>query len=183
MASASMAWISAFKNADSSVHLKAGSEVIVIGVISIMPLILAVSGSYYLHPIINGTPVRPFFDIFGSAIFDGQLFFYAMSFIAAVVWYSAQELKSPFPLRIFFWAISFILGMSCAFFYGLSPALIGTKTIDLTWISLTVYLFSIILYFLILAFQEITPADLDRYMRKGEDKLAEGFRNRREDQK
>ena len=179
MSYASSAWWRALREADSSVYGKAFNEVLVIGGISITPLIIAAFGTFYLQDIISSDETRLLPDILWIAVLGGQLYFYSMSFIAAVVWHSGQDLKKPFPLRIVFWCVSTILLMVCTFFFTISPALSTTSVTGLSMSSIIVYLLSALMYFLILIFREIEPPDIARQTRESEQNLTDRVMRRR----
>ena len=179
MSNASSAWWRALREADRSVYGKAFGEVFIIGGISVLPLAIAAFGTFYLQDLISGTSKKSLKDILWLAVFGGQLYFYAMSFIGAVVWHSGQDFKKPFPLRIVFWGVSFVLGMVCTFFFGISPALSSTSVTGLSIASIIVYLLSFLMYFLILAFKEIEPPDVGQGRREGEKKLTDAVARRR----
>lgn len=179
MPSVSSAWWRALWEADSAVYRQAFFEVLVVGGISILPLALAAYGTYLFQVYVSTEPSKPASEIFWNAILGGQLFFYAMSFIAAVVWHSAQDLKEPFPLRIAFWCISFLLGMLCSFYFGISPGLPGASIPEISVGSALIYFFAALMYMLILAFRNVEPPDIQRSARESEESLTEKVRRRR----
>lgn len=179
MSNATPAWWKALIEADLSVHRKAFTEVLVVGGLSIMPLGLAAYGTFLLQPMVPDQPGKTYIDFLEISILSGQLYFYAMTFIAAVVWHSGQDLKKPFPPRILFWSIAFVLGMICAFFFGIAPALPSTGDSGLSKMSILVYLLSAVMYFLILVFEQIEPPNLERTKRESEESLTERVKKRR----
>lgn len=177
---AAAAWWQALKEADPEIYKKAAQEVAVIGIISLLPLLLASYGHAKLLPLINPDAEElSFWAILARAFLGGQLYFYAMSFVAAVVWHSGQDMKRPFPLRITFWAVAFILGSVCATFFGLSPALPNVLSPDVYIGSLLAYALAAVMYFLILAFHEIEPPDLEKMKAQDEASLTEKLRHLR----
>ena len=179
MSRLSSAWWQAFREADTSVYWKAGIEVLVIGGLSILPLALAAYGTFILQSATSKPPFKAFSDILWAAILNGQLYFYAMTFIAAVVFHSAQDMKARFPLRLLFWCVSFLLGMLCAFFFGVAPALPSTGVPEISLASIVVYIISALMYFLILAFKAMDPPDLERHTRESDEDLTRRVRERR----
>jgi len=179
MSDLSNAWWEAFRTAEPSIKRKATFEVVVIGGLSIFPLLLGAYGAFKLQPISPDTVIKPFSNYIWAAIFSGQLYYYAMAFIASLVWYSAKDLEKPFPPRILFWCVAFILGMVCAFFFGLEPALPSAENSDLSYISIVVYLISAGMYYLILVFRKIPAPDLGKEKRAGEITFTQDLKNRR----
>lgn len=179
MPNVSSAWWKALKEADSSVYWEAFKEVLVVGGISILLLVMAAYGRFLLQPDVPDQPGKSYLDFLIISIFSGQLYYYTMTFIAAVVWHSAQDLGKPFPLRILFWGIAFIIGMMCAFFVGIAPALPKTGDSGLSGMSVFAYLVSAIMYFLILAFRQIEPPNLEREKSVSEASLTEKVKRRR----
>ena len=179
MSSASSAWWKALREADSSVYWRAIWEVLVVGGLSILPLVMAAYGRFLLQPIVPDESGLPFLDFLIIHIFSGQLYFYAMTFIAAVVWHSGQDMKQPFPIRIMFWSFALVLTMFCAFFFGIEPALPNAGDSGLSALSVVAYVASIIMYFLIWAFKEIEPPNLDRLKSESEESLTEKVKRRR----
>lgn len=179
MSKASSAWWRALREADSTVFGRAFSEVLIVGGLSIMPLIIGAFGTFYLQDFMSISPVRPLTEILIFAIFGGQLYFYAMAFIAVVVWHSGQDFRKPFPLRIIFLSVSFFLGMVCTFFFGISPALSKTDITGLSTLSIAVYVVAALMYLLILAFKDVDPPDIERQKRESEESLAKRVKSRR----
>src|ERR1700689_1910093 len=103
-------WIRALLTLDHEKILSAVNEVIVVGAISLAPLILASVGNHF-GSVVKGGEVIDLVTELAKSILSGQLLFYAMSFVASVVWHSSQDLARPFPLRIWFYFISFCFAM------------------------------------------------------------------------
>lgn len=179
MSDSSSAWFKALREAGLSVYGKAFAEVFIIGGLSILPLAMAAYGTYLLQPIVPNQSEKPYSDFLAISILSGQLYFYAMTFLAAVVWHSGQDMKQPFPLRILFWSLAFVFGMLCAFFFGIAPALPSTGDLGLSTMSVVTYVVSALLYFLILAFKQIEPPNLERHKRESEASLTEEVKRRR----
>ncbi|MER9699925.1 hypothetical protein [Mesorhizobium sp. M0151] len=155
---------------------------------SLMPLILAAFAVYLRYLIEHPEPSKEFpplgfWEVLSTTLFNGQLLFYAMSFVAAVVWYSSADLKRDFPLRIYFWLISLAFCVVCATVIGIDPTSnkIAIGPVKVT--SIVVYLTSAVLYLLILMFRQLDPADVDRDFRDGEDETERSLRELRESAK
>jgi hypothetical protein len=103
-------WIKALVTLDPGKVWPAANEVIVVGAISLAPLILASAGNHFSSFVKGGQVVDLLPDL-AKSILSGQLLFYAMSFVASVVWHSSQDLARPFPLRIWFYFIAFCFAM------------------------------------------------------------------------
>ena len=73
MSYASSAWWRALREADSSVYAKAFNEVLVIGGISITPLIIAAFGTFYLQDVISSPSTRLLPDILWGTSKNGAV--------------------------------------------------------------------------------------------------------------
>jgi hypothetical protein len=166
-------WIRALRETDRQTYGKSALEVFVIGGISILPLGMAAYGTYLIQKHAGGQSPEPYSTYLANAVLSGQLFYYAMSFIAAIIWHSGQDIREPFPFRIGFWGLSFVNGMMCAFSFGVAPALPSTGDHQLSTISIMVYALSAFMYFLILVFKHMTPPSIERSNRESAENLAQ----------
>jgi hypothetical protein len=167
-------WIQALGRLDQAKVWSAANEVIVVGAISLAPLVLAAVGSH-VSGVINGAPGGNLRADLAKAILSGQLLFYAMSFIASVVWHSSQDLVRPFPLRIWFFFISFCFAMVCALTIGVDPSLQKLAVPEVYVTSLFIYVISALLYFIILLFRSMEEVNFPKILNQEdtefEDKL------------
>src|ERR1700720_1945579 len=167
-------WFRALGTLDQVKVWSAANEVIVVGAISLAPLILASFGSH-VSSVINGGKTIDLLPDLAKSILSGQLLFYAMSFVASVVWHSAQDLARPFPLRIWFFFISFCFAMICALTIGVDPSLQKLSIPEVYITSLVIYVISAVLYFVMLLFRSMDDVNfaavLNREDTKFEDKL------------
>jgi hypothetical protein len=147
-------WFRALGTMDQAKVWSAANEVIVIGAISLAPLLLAAVGSHVSALINTGKSVDLVTDL-AKSILSGQLLFYAMSFVASIVWHSSQDLVRPFPLRIWFFFISFCFAMICALTIGVDPSLQKLSVPEVYITSLVIYIISAFLYFVILLFRSM----------------------------
>ncbi|MGE0563105.1 MAG: hypothetical protein AB7O50_01200 [Pseudolabrys sp.] len=145
-------WVKALRTLDKEKVWSAANEVLVVGAISLAPLILAAFGSY-ISAVINGKNDLDLLTVLAKAILSGQLLFYAMSFVASIVWHSSQDLVRPFPLRIWFFFFAFCFAMICALVIGVDPSLQKLSVPEVYFVSLIIYLVSAVLYFVILLFR------------------------------
>jgi hypothetical protein len=161
----SIEWIKAIRRLDSEKVWNAANEVLVIGAISLAPLVLAALGSH-LSAIINNGNKIPLLQHLAQAILSGQLLFYAMSFVASIIWHSSQDLVRPFPLRVWFLFICFSIAMICALTIGVDPTLQKLSIPQVYVSSVAIYIVSAFLYFVILLFRSMQEVnftqDLDR---------------------
>ena len=179
MSQASSAWWRALKEADSSVWWRACNEVLIVGGLSILPLLLSPYATFLIQDLLPDAQKKSLSELFLDAIFDGQLYFYAMSFVAAVFWHSGQELRKPFPLRLLFLSVALILTIFCVFFFSVSPALPNNGAPVLSIASVVVYVISAVSYCVILVFKSIDPPDFDRHKRESETALEKELKQRR----
>jgi magnesium-transporting ATPase (P-type) len=167
-------WIRALGTLDQGKVWSAANEVIVIGAISLAPLVLAAVGSHVSAEINGGISGNLRTDL-AKAILSGQLLFYAMSFVASVVWHSSQDLVRPFPLRIWFFFISFCFAMICALTIGVDPSLQKLAVPEVYITSLFIYVISALLYFVILLFRSMEEVNFQKILNREdtefEDKL------------
>ena len=171
-------WIRALINAGLKPYGRAGSELITIGLVSLLPIVIASLG-IYLDQDFDGRNVRDFWTIIVGASLSGQLFFYSMSFIGSICWYAGMELDRPFPLRLYF-VIPCIVGVAVASIYiSRMSTLGGLPVTGIGIISSAMYVISALLYFIILAFRAINEVDFDQVQRAGETRLQEQVEERR----
>jgi hypothetical protein len=167
-------WFRALGTLDQTKVWSAANEVIVVGAISLAPLVLAAVGSHVSAVINGGNKVDLVTDL-ARSILSGQLLFYAMSFVASVVWHSAQDLVRPFPLRIWFFFISFCFAMICALTIGVDPTLQKLSVPEVYITSVFVYVISALLYFVILLFRSMEDVNFAKILNQEdtefEDKL------------
>jgi hypothetical protein len=150
----SIEWIKAIGRLDQQKIWAAANEVLVVGAISLAPLVLAALGSH-LSAIINNGNQIPLLQHLAQAILSGQLLFYAMSFVASIVWHSSQDLVRPFPLRVWFLFICFSIAMICALTIGVDPTLQKLSIPQVYVTSVAIYVVSSLLYFVILLFRSM----------------------------
>jgi hypothetical protein len=148
-------WLRAILTLDPGKVWPAANEVIVVGAISLAPLILASVGSHFSSVVRGGETINLLTDL-AKSILSGQLLFYAMSFVASVVWHSSQDLARPFPLRIWFYFISFCFAMICALTIGVDPSLQKLAIPEVYITSFIIYAVSALLYFVMLLFRSMT---------------------------
>lgn len=170
----SIEWIRAIGRLDQQKVWNAANEVLVEGAISLAPLVLAALGSH-LSAVINNGDKIPLFQHLAQAILSGQLLFYAMSFVASIIWHSSQDLVRPFPLRVWFLFICFSIAMICALTIGVDPTLQKLSVPQVYVTSVAIYFVSAFLYFVILLFRRMEDVnfsqDLDREDREFGDQL------------
>lgn len=175
------AWIKALLCSGTAPFKRAAAEIFVIGLVSAVPLVLASLGAY-LDQGPDAADHQSFFEIFASASLNGQLLFYAISFIGSVLWYSGTELKKPFPLRLFF-VIPSVLGLLIAGAYiARDPSLKSLSYADVGFVSVLIYAGAALLYFFIVMFHSIDPPDYDRSQREGERDLMSRVARRHNEQ-
>lgn len=160
-------WLTSLKEAGFTPYKQAASEICVIGLISILPLAFASVGVFVDQGAEEGTR-KSFLDIFLAASLSGQLFFYAISLMASVIWYSGTEFRNPFPIRLYF-IIPCVIGIGVATIYiSRDPTLKSLADADIGTVSLLIYLGSAVLYFIILVFRSVDPPDIEQSRRDGE---------------
>lgn len=165
-------WIRALKTLDPEKIWSAAFEVVVIGAISLAPLVLAAIGSY-VSAVINGDPNLPLARSLAKAILSGQLLFYAMSFVGSIVWHSSRDLVRPFPLRVWFIFFSFCFAMICALTIGVDPSLQKLSVPFVFYTSGIVYGLSAFMYFIILVFRSMEEVNFPRALNEEEKTLEE----------
>jgi hypothetical protein len=167
-------WLRALLTLDSTKVWAAINEVIVVGAISLTPLILASLGNHFSSVINGGEPISLRTDL-AKSVLSGQLLFYAMSFVASVVWHSSQDLARPFPMRIWFYFISFCFAMICALTIGVDPSLQKLAIPEVYVTSIIIYAVSAILYLVMLLFRSLDDinfsASLNREDAEFQDRL------------
>ncbi len=168
-------WIKALKTLDPEKIWTAGFEVLVIGAISLAPLVLAAIGSH-VSAVINGDHSIPLSTSLAKAILSGQLLFYAMSFVGSIVWHSSRDLVRPFPLRIWFIFFSFCFGMICALTIGVDPTLEKLSVPFVYYTSVVVYGLSTFLYFVILVFRSMEEVNFQRALNEDETEFEDRLR-------
>ena len=161
----SLEWIKALGTLDPAKVWGAAIEVVVVGAISLAPLVLAAFGSH-VSAVINTGNAPPLGQHLAKAILSGQLLFYAMSFIASVVWHSSQDMVRPFPLRIWFFFISFCFAMICALTIGVDPSLQKLSVPEVYITSVAVYVVSAFLYFVILLFRSMEEVNFEKTLNR-----------------
>ena len=174
----SVEWIKAIGRLDRQKIWNAANEVLLVGTISLAPLVLAAVGSH-LSAIINGGEKGPFLHHLAAAILSGQLLFYAMSFVASIVWHSAQDLVRPFPLRIWFIFVSFCIGMICALTIGVDPSLQKLSVPQVYITSLATYFISAFLYFVILVFRSMEEVNFAESLNEDDGEFTDQLRSSR----
>lgn len=173
------AWFKALKDSGGKVYQKAAEEVLMIGLISLLPLVAAAFYAYANQPH-DAADHTPFFELMLSLFLNGQLLYYAASFIASVLWYSSNDLKRPFPLRKYFIAISVIGIFVTGVYISKDPSLDSLSNASVGSVSLIIYFVFGFMYFLMLCFFHATPPDYEEIQREGEDDLLNKMKNRRE---
>ena len=163
----SVDWIRALKTLDPERIWTAGFEVLVIGAISLAPLVLAAIGSH-VSAAINGGLGVPLATSLARAILSGQLLFYAMSFVGSIVWHSSRDPVRPFPLRIWFIFFSFCFAMICALTIGVDPSLEKLSVPFVYYTSVVVYILSAFMYFIILVFRSMEDVNFQRSLNEDE---------------
>jgi hypothetical protein len=158
-------WIRALLTLDHEKIWPAANEVIVVGAISLAPLILASVGNHF-GSVVKGGEVINLVTELAKSILSGQLLFYAMSFVASVVWHSSQDLARPFPLRIWFYFISFCFAMVCALVIGVDPSLQKLAIPEVYITSLIIYAVSALLYFVMLLFRSMDDVNFAAVLKR-----------------
>jgi hypothetical protein len=177
--SSSSEWWKALWHAKGDEKRAAILEVAVIGGISLSPLILAGMGTF-LGEVVNKQPNGfGFWHHLTTPLLSGQLLLYAMSFVGAVVWHSSYDLKRAFPLRIYFWFISLVFGITCGLIIGVDPSLQKLGVPEVYWTSIFVYIVSAILYCLILMFRSIDFDSFEKTLRVGEEEMIDDLKAER----
>jgi hypothetical protein len=160
-------WLRALLTLDPAKVWPAANEVIVVGAISLAPLILASVGNHFGSVVRGGETIALTTDL-AKSILSGQLLFYAMSFIASVVWHSSQDLARPFPLRIWFYFISFCFAMVCALTIGVDPSLQKLAIPEVYITSFIIYAVSAFLYFVMLLFRSMDDVNFSTVLNRGD---------------
>jgi len=163
-------WIKALWTLDPEKIWSAAFEVLVVGAISLAPLVLSAIGSH-VSAVINGDPNVPLESSLAKAILSGQLLFYAMSFVGSIVWHSSRDLVRPFPLRIWFIFFSFCFGMICALTIGVDPSLQKLSVPFVYYTSVIVYGLSAFMYFVILVFRSMEEVNFQKALNEEEKTL------------
>ena len=172
-------WFKAFWDADRQIWKEAAEEVISIGFISIVPLLFAGLAAD-MAGLINPAEMNP---PFGSRIWQtissGQLLFYAISFIATIVYYSSRDFKKNFPIRLYYILISIAVCAFAVMLIALDPSLEKLQIPAISITSFVVYFLCAAMYWTITVFKELDPADYYDTMRTGEASALESLENRR----
>ena len=162
-------WWELSKNCSKQKRSDAQKEVMVVGLISISPLVLAVISKYLLGQIDPIAQPVDFFASIAALIFSGQLLFYAMSFVGVVAWYSSQELMRPFPLRIWFVLSCIMTRVFCGLILGVDPTLEKLNN-PLIWIlSVVIYYMTAKLYYYMILFRSLDETDFEAAKNKDTD--------------
>jgi hypothetical protein len=150
-----------------SAILEAATEISVITILCLLPLVGIAFHSYLHQPIPTPGPGatqhqwQPFMRFLSENVTKGQLAFYAISNWATVSWLCGKEYqRNLFPGRVILAVLSI-----CGFFYCailIDPAVVAPNAEPSIMISsAAVYLLSMICYFAIALFGKITPSSTE----------------------
>lgn len=182
MALATKDWVAAFQAADRAIWRQAAAEVLTIGIISVLPLVLAGVARYFTAMFYTPEAPNDFVAVIWGAIASGQLLFYALSFVATIIYYSCGDITRDFPLRLLYVVISFLFGVLVVLFIGINPSGEKLAVGPISILSIIIYLVSAFMYWTVAVFKEIDPPDYDKSLREGEDAVASDLQTLRSQQ-
>ena len=147
---ATIGYAKAIFRSGSQVWIAALLETLVVSVVSLIPLI-CVAVRQLLPP--DSTIYLS--DAFVKALLSGQLLFYALGFIATVVWQSNKDLNSFFPLRTLINLFSIMAIVVCSLVIGFDPNLSNINADFLATFSVSMFICSMILYTLMAIINQV----------------------------
>lgn len=151
---------------------RALSETVVVGFISLLPLLAAAFRELLLPDAqSSGEP-------FTKAFLSGQLLFYAMGFVAAVMWSCNKDFRSFFPLRIIINMLCILEIIICSLVIGFDPTLSKTNMGFLAQLSVWMFVLSAALYTLMVVVGDV-HVNVGQSFAKSAAKLGDEVRRKR----
>jgi hypothetical protein len=150
-------WIGQFFS-DAKAHRMALYEVLVVCLISLIPLFaLAVIDQLHLDDIGAGA-------LFSEALGAGQLYLYSFSLFGTLFWLCQKEHENfeRFEPRLF---LMFGIFIPCALIlvvYATNPAMTKPLSERFVTLSYIVYLLYVVLYYILLVFDHLTPPPVEQ---------------------
>tara|TARA_R110000868_G_scaffold56666_3_gene175242 strand:+ start:3920 stop:4441 length:522 start_codon:yes stop_codon:yes gene_type:complete len=161
-----MWWVRKLLEADEDDRREAQKEVLVVTVISLMPLVLAALVNYILQKG-QGAENVDYLLILLSSIAGGQLFFFIASLIGSIVWLSSRDINSgSFPPRSFFVVYCLVSFGVVSVSIGVDPTLTKLQVPLIFWLSVGLYILSLLIYYALLVFNRAMPPLPDAELRQ-----------------
>ena len=140
-------------------HRDAGAEVLTIALISILPLLFGAMVRWLQveNPVLS---LEGYEDAFNSFVIRGELFFYALAFIAVIAWVALKEwppgLRPPRVVLGLFCMISFGIITT---FYTLDTVKVALHTDAVLIASKIMFVVSLMLYYFATVLIKAEPPD------------------------
>jgi amino acid transporter len=152
-------WLSMFFS-DKNAHKLAAEEVFFVCIISLLPL--------FALPVIDelrGTQQGPFSlgGLLFSAISAGQLYLYSFTLFGTLFWLcqNDHEFFERFPPRRYLMLLVLVPAALILIVYSFDPSMSKPLSQRLVRISVVVYLLYVVLYYVLLVFDNLSPPDLE----------------------
>lgn len=164
-----------FSEADP--HKQAAQEVLFVCGLSLFPLLVL--------PLV--AHLRNTSDIPSGALLEaisfGQLYLYSFSLLGTLHWLSQKDREDNdrFPPRKYLTVLVWAPAIVGFIVYSADPALNKPLSSTLIWISVFIYLLSVVLYYVLLVFDQLPAPVLQKSIDEESQVLIDNYNNRLED--
>jgi hypothetical protein len=162
---------------DPRAHRLAAEEVFFVCAISLLPLILLAIIDQLKHeaPSIGG--------LFWSAIGSGQLYLYSFSLFGMLFWLCLKEHENleRFGPRLYFMFLIWVPSVVIILIYALNPKMSTPLKPTFVDASFLIYGLYVILYYVLLVFDNLEPPDLEIHLQENAIELMDRYEQTRED--
>jgi hypothetical protein len=169
-------WLGQFFS-DGSAHRRAAEEVFFVCVISLLPLlILAVIDQFRQE----STSVS---ELLRNAIGAGQLYIYSFSLFGTLFWLCQKEHENfeRFEPRRYLMFLIWVPSVLIILIYALDPTLSVPLKPNFVQASFWVYGLYVVLYYVLLVFDNLEPPDVEVYLQEKANKLIGKYEQTMED--
>lgn len=156
-------------------HKEAAQEVLFVCGLSLFPLLIL--------PLV--THLRNNAEIPTGAILEaisfGQLYLYSFSLLGTLHWLSQKDRAdlSRFPPRKYFTVLVWLPAIVGFIVYSSDPALNKPLSSTLIWMSIVIYALSVVLYYVLLVFDQLPAPDTGTNIEEETKILISEYKNRR----
>jgi hypothetical protein len=169
-------WLRQFFS-DRSAHRLAAEEVFFVCAISLLPLIMLAVIDQFRQ---ESTSVS---GLFWNAIGAGQLYIYSFSLLGTLFWLCQKEHENfeRFEPRRYLMFLIWIPSVLIILIYALDPTLSVPLKHNFVQASFCIYGLYVVLYYVLLVFDNLEPPDLENFLQKRADELMDKYEQTRGD--
>lgn len=168
-----MSWFRTLARASTSRWRDAFREVLIVGLLSIVPLLLK-SAYFYIQSLKLAKPLSVGQALYAHVI-SGELLFFSIGIVASVLYISSKDFKDGFQQRVWFILVSVFCYVICTFFIGLDPEFRQIPESIVRVASFMVFILALSMYLVLKVFESFSGVDVVSNQAREEEDLTDAL--------